>query len=66
MTELRARLAEFEALWNETNGTARDRHTKALVLLSRRLIELDKIEIKKLEKIKENEQDIRTLEALIA
>ena len=68
VTELRAQLAnkhaEFEALWNETNGTARDRRSKALIRLSGRLIELNEIEIKK--KIQEKEQDIRALEALIA
>ena len=66
--ELSAQLAnkhaEFKALWNETNGTARDRRSKALILLSGRLIELDEIEIKK--KIQEKEKDIRALEALIA
>ena len=68
VTELRAQLAnkhaEFEALWNETNGTARDTRTKAFIRLSGRLIELNEIEIKK--KIQEKEQDIRALEALIA
>ena len=68
VTELRTQLAnkhaECKALWNETIGTARDRRTKALIRLSRRLVELDESEIKK--KIKENEQDIRALEALIA
>ena len=46
---------------NETNGTARDRSiSKALILLSRRLNALLESEIK------EKEQDIRALEALIA
>ena len=68
VTELCAQLAnkhaELEALWNGTNGTARDRRSKALIRLSGRLIELNEIEIKK--KIQEKEQDIRALEALIA
>ena len=64
MKELRAQLAndcaDLETLWNKTKGTARDRSTKALILLSRRAIALLESEIK------EKEQDIRCLEALIA
>ena len=49
--------------WNETNGTARDRRTsKALILLSRRALAIVLLE----SEIKEKEQDILSLKALIA
>ena len=60
--ELRAQVAnnnaELEALWNETNGTTRDRRIKASIMLSRRMIALLESEIK------EKENDISSLEAL--
>ena len=63
--EFRAKVANksadlFAALWNETNSTARDRRSKARILLSRSLIAVLESEIK------EKEQDIRALEALTA